>query len=411
MKILIYAHHFPPIKGGMEYSNFEISRGLYNLGHQVEVVACRNNGIEKFISDLDFRVHLLPKWPHLPTYSLSGMARANWVYLANYRSIILNKINSLKPDIIFVSDETSNCFWGRWAKHVHFPYVSYCSVPFLAVNLKPGRFGILSKIKFRFNKAVSDQFKRYMAESYSNAKRVMVVSRSTKQELLQILPQLSDKMDIIPRSIGDKFFDEPINEDKIISMRKNLGIRPGDIVLLSVSTLIMSKGIDDILKAIKNIDKSILERIRYIAVGQGRDEIYFRDLAKKFHLDENVIFAGEISHEQVVDYYDLCDFFVLPSRKGMQESFGRVFAEAAARSKPSIGVNECGVIDVIDDGVTGFLVSRADIKKLTDRITDLCSDREKREILGKRAREKAENNFRSKTVALKIEKCLSRNAE
>lgn len=412
MKILIYAHQFPPHKGGMEYSNLEISRGLHNLGHQVEVVACRNHGIEKFISDLDFRVHLLPKWPHFKkTYSLSGMERANWVFVANYRSIILNKINSLKPDIIFVSDEVSNCFWGSWAKHLHFPYVSYCSVPFLAVNGKPGRFGILSEIKFMINKAVNEQFKKYMIESYCNARRIAVVSQSTKLELLKILPQLSNKMDIIPRSIGDNYFDEQVNKEKIISMQKKLGIRTGEIVLLSVSSLITSKGIEDVLKAVKNLDKSLLKSIRYIIVGQGKGEIYFRELVKKFRMEEVVIFAGEISNKKLLEYYDLCDFFVLTSRKGKEESFGRVYIEAAARSKPSIGVNEGGVVDVIDDNVTGFLVSMGDVEMLSKRIACLSFNTEKRKLMGKSARRKAENNFRSKNIALKFEKYLSSNTE
>ena len=411
MKILIYAHHFPPFKGGMEYSNFEIAKGLHKLEHQVEVVACRNYGVKKFISDLDFRVHLLPKWPYLRLYSLSGSARANWAFQRVYRSILLDKIKRFRPNIILVSDETSNCFWGKLVKHIDIPYVSYCSVPFLAVNLRPGRLGILSRVKFSFNKAINSRFKEYMIESYSQARQIITVSRSTKRELLKIVPKLAAKMDIIPRSIGDYYFDEPLEKAKNIAIRKELGISPGDIILLSASSLIPSKGIHDVIKAVSKLKGSLLEKVRYVIVGRGPSEAYLHNLAKKCRIEKNVIFANEVSNKELIGYYDFCDFFVLPSRKGKEESFGRVFAEAGARFKPSIGVNQGGVTDVIDDGLTGFLIPVGDIEMLRDRITLLSIDEQKREIMGKRARDKAENNFRSKNIAVKFEKCLSRNAE
>jgi glycosyltransferase involved in cell wall biosynthesis len=66
---------------------------------------------------------------------------------------------------------------------------------------------------------------------------------------------------------------------------------------------------------------------------------------------------------------------------------------------------------VIDDGETGFLVSPGDIVMLRDRISYMSIYEGKREIMGKRAREKAENNYRSKVVASKIERCLSKSAK
>jgi hypothetical protein len=65
MKILIYAQHFPPSSGGMEFSNLEIAKGLHNLGHMVEVVTVRNTGAENFVKQVAFPVTLMPKWPPL----------------------------------------------------------------------------------------------------------------------------------------------------------------------------------------------------------------------------------------------------------------------------------------------------------------------------------------------------------
>jgi hypothetical protein len=54
MRILIYAQHFPPSSGGMQFSNLEIAKGLHNLGHMVEVVTVRNKGAQSFVKQVAF---------------------------------------------------------------------------------------------------------------------------------------------------------------------------------------------------------------------------------------------------------------------------------------------------------------------------------------------------------------------
>lgn len=123
-------------------------------------------------------------------------------------------------------------------------------------------------------------------------------------------------------------------------------------------------------------------------------------------MDKIVIFTGGLPHEQLIPYYDMCDLFVLPSRRGINESFGSMFVEATARSKPCIGVNEGGMVDIIIDGKTGFLVPSGDVKALQDKITYLMFNRERLRQLGKNARLKAEETYRSNTVALQFERNL-----
>lgn len=406
MKILIYAHHFPPAKGGMEFSNFEICKGLHNLGHTIEVIACRNPGIDSFTSDLGFPVYPLPKWPFFKTYSLADGARANWIFHPFYRFTCRNRIREFKPDAVLVLDETANCFWGTWANKIPVPYIAYCSVPFVTVNGRPGRFGILSKIKFIGNEVIRNQFKRYLLRSYAYSKRVITVSQSTRSELLKAEPELDKKIDIIPRSINDYFFEMPFRKKKDKELRNELGIGSGDFVILSVSNLIAEKGIDDVLKAISGLDRPVLAKVKYLVVGNGSALDYLKKLTNELHIENIVIYASEIAHEQLVSYYDLCDLFILPSRRGKEESFCRVFAEAGARSKPSIGVTEGGMVDVVDDGHTGFLVPRGDSSMIRDRIIYFVSNPQQRVTFGQRAKKKAERKYRSEVVAIEFEKCL-----
>ena len=395
----------------MEFSNFEIVKGLHKLGHFIEVIACRNQGSEKFVSELKFPVYLLPKWPFYKSYSLAGRERANWIFCPVYLLTFNKRIHAFKPDVILVSDETANCFWGTWAKRVEVPYVSYCSVPFLTVYGQMGRRGILSKIKYILNKNITNQFKRYMFRSYVYSKLLLVVSHSTKHELLKAAPELDEKITIIPRSIDDLYFEQPVDKEEIEVLANTLGIHNQDFVLLSISSIIIQKGVDDVLKAMAGLPDSILKKIKYVVVGDGEAKAYLKQLSIELDLGKNVIFTGAVAHDQLATFYDLCDVFILPSRRGKEESFGRVFAEAAARSKPSIGVNEGGMVDVINEGETGFLVQPGDIKMIQDKITFYISHPEQIKIHGQNAKTKAESTYHSNQIALHFEKQLKTASE
>jgi glycosyltransferase involved in cell wall biosynthesis len=411
MKILIYAHHFPPFRGGMEFSNFEIAKGLYKLGHSIQVMACRSQESTQFVSSLGFPVFLLPKWPFLQTYSLAHRARANWIFYPLYLSTFYKRIHEFKPDVIFVADETANCVWGTWANRVKVPYISYSSVPFLTVYGQIGRHGILSKLKHITNEFITTQFKRFVLRSYFYSKLLLVVSRSTKHELLKAAPQLDGKINIIPRSVDDVYFEQPVDKEETERLANILGIYNNDVVLLSVSSLIIDKGVDDVLKAISGLPDSILGRTKYIVVGEGEAQTYLQKMSKALNLEKTVIFTGAIHHKRLVIYYDLCDFFILPSRRGKEESFGRVFVEAAARSKPSIGVNEGGMVDVIDEGETGFLVRPGDIRMIRDRITCYISNPEQINMHGQKAKDKAKQKYHPNVIALQFQNHLKAACE
>ncbi|MCI0696564.1 glycosyltransferase family 4 protein [candidate division KSB1 bacterium] len=406
MKILIYAHLFPPSKGGLQYANLEFAKGLQALGHAVEVIACHNRGIKKFIAELNFPVHVIPKWPWATMHSLSGKGLLNWFFVPWYYAAVSHQIKRFKPDVILVADETANCFWGIWAHKINVPYVSYCSVP----SLKNFQEAIRKDFTERLGKlrmAIHRRLRDGLLRSYKNAKFILAVSHSTKRALSEVAPEVSSKISIVPCSVDEKFFSLPFDRPAAMSLRQRLGIANDQYVLLSVARLSEEKGLDDVLAALSGLDNTVLRGLKYVVVGKGEAESYLKQLTKNLNLDNHVVFAGEAPHLQLIHYYDLCDLFVLPSHR---ESFGRVFAEAAARAKPAIGVNEGGMADIIEDGETGFLVPKRDIKALQDKIMYFISHAEKQKKLGTRAREKAERRYHSRFIAQQLEDCLKKAA-
>lgn len=398
MKIVIYAHQFPPAKGGVPFSNYEIAKGLSNLGHEVHVIACRNEGSSRFLKEMAFPVYLLPKWPFAPMHCLSGVGLMNWLFLPFYFIMIKRIINKINPDLVFVLDETSNCFWGIWAWAIREPYVSYCSVPFSRFYKEKRKK--TSWIKKRLSKR--SIFISLFQASYKRAKLVICVSKSTKNEILKVFPKISSKLVVVGRSVDDNFFKlplTPLNELKINGSK--LSIR-NKFVLLTVSRLSKDKGMDDVIKSLALLNHDQLDNFLYIIVGEGQAYDYLIQLTKELNVDNIVRFTGGISHNRLLPFYDACNVFILPSRRGISESFGRVFVEAAARHKPSIGVAAGGMIDVIENNDTGFLVPEGNVIEIKNKISFLLKHRNYGERMGINARKRAESLFTTKVISNKI---------
>ncbi len=112
----------------------------------------------------------------------------------------------------------------------------------------------------------------------------------------------------------------------------------------------------------------------------------------------HVVCLGEVGHQDLIDAYDACDVFLLPSEN---ESFGMVFLEAWARRKPVIGNRACGpVACLIDEGDNGYLCSSA--TEIAGRIAELMADPELGRRLGRAGYEKVARRYTWDAIAQKV---------
>jgi glycosyltransferase involved in cell wall biosynthesis len=95
--------------------------------------------------------------------------------------------------------------------------------------------------------------------------------------------------------------------------------------------------------------------------------------------------------------------FALPS-KG--EGFGLVYLEAMACGKPVIGGAHGGAPEVIEDGKTGYLVPHGDAVQLATAIETLLADPALAQEMGRRGKQRVENEFRFSVFAKSFRKIL-----
>ena len=143
-------------------------------------------------------------------------------------------------------------------------------------------------------------------------------------------------------------------------------------LLLSVARLVRRKGIDTVLRALPKL-LAAMPTLTYAIVGDGPDRARLAALSGALGVRAHVRFLAHVAHD-LVDYYNACDLFVLPAREepGDIEGFGLVFLEASACQKPVIGARAGGVVDAIEDGVTGLLVPPDDGEALAHARSMRC---------------------------------------
>jgi len=159
--------------------------------------------------------------------------------------------------------------------------------------------------------------------------------------------------------------------------------------VLSVSNLVLSKGIDLNTRAIAFLQEQY-PNLRYEVVGSGPEEKRLRGLARRLGIESRVKFLGRRPHDQVLEHMAACTVFSLPS---WNEGFGIVYLEAMALGKPVIGCQGEGIEDFVDHGKTGLLVRRRDINGLVEALGFLLSHPEEAKAMGERARRLVLENY------------------
>jgi phosphatidylinositol alpha-1,6-mannosyltransferase len=147
-------------------------------------------------------------------------------------------------------------------------------------------------------------------------------------------------------------------------------------VILSTGRLVERKGFDRTLAALPLILRHHPE-VHYIIVGDGPYRPQLEALAQERGVVDFVTFAGDVPDAELVDYYALCDLFILPNREmpnGDTEGFGLVFLEANACGKPVISGRAGGVVNAVHDGVNGLTVDGDDPAAIAAGVHRLLGD-------------------------------------
>jgi len=211
--------------------------------------------------------------------------------------------------------------------------------------------------------------------------RFIAVSKSMRTELNRTFGIDSNKITVIPNGVDSALFKHQNADD--VRSKYQLDNR---FVVLFVGRDDPQKGAKRLVDAVKDLAKQIPE-IMVVMVGQ-----------KDIYSDKHILCLPRVSRSELVKLYSLSDVFVLPS---IYEPFGIVLLEAMACETACIGIRTGGIPDIIDHNRTGLLVEPENARGLSEAISDLYHDPEKRHRMAKNGRNRVVSHFDWNSISAK----------
>jgi glycosyltransferase involved in cell wall biosynthesis len=231
---------------------------------------------------------------------------------------------------------------------------------------------------------------------------VIAVSDSNKKLLINMFPQLKNRITTIHNGIDVTWFESQnisFNEQKIKEYKMN-NFEAGENtkIILSVAELHERKGLKYLIKAMPFVLK-MHKNCKLAIAGTGPE----LDKLKKTALDENIenkiVFLG--FKKDIPHLMKASDVFVLPSEK---EAFGLVLLEAMAAKLPIVASNVGGIPEIVEHKINGELVTPHDAEKLADAILKFFNNKNIIDVYTENGLKKLKEKFDAKMMAKKTEK-------
>ena len=389
MKVQWQCVNYYPSSGGIVSYVYNVSKKLIEKGHDPTVICAK---LKKTLPNNETHENI--NIIRHPYYKIHGLPFN--ILAPIYYEIRLEKFlrkNSNDYDVIFPNfflEAFASCNVFRKKKPIIFIVHAVASKLIKLYNKYPNADDFLKS----YVKNLYQQYYHMEKKAVKESDKIVTLSEMRAREICDLYNIDKEKVTVIPPGINLQKFT---TSKKDINLLKEFNIPKNSKILLTACRLSFEKNIDTLIKAFNKISK---ENVFLIIVGKGDQKWYLETLVKKLGLTKNVIFTGE--RKDIERFYSIADLFVLPS---IYEGFGLVYLEAMASGVPCIGSKPdypkiiVGSNEVIDDGISGYLVNPYSINSLVEKIQRVLSDDNLKNKLGRNAREVCEKKYKWENTA------------
>lgn len=343
MKILFFTENLRA--GGKERRITELIRHLIRVGgFEVKLVLTADIIHYEEIHHLNIPIHIIERrW----------IKKDPGIFFRFYRIA-----RAFRPDVIHA--------WGHMTAFYAIPARILLNVPLINNEIVDATIGkplLFRKLVFHF----SD--------------RIIANSRAG---LLAYKAPIEKSTVIVNGFAADRLRITDSEED----IRKKYGITTPYIIAM-VASFLPYKDYRTFLKAAVIISAE-REDVTFLCVGDG-DDSSARSLVP-FRFRHRILFPGR--QTQVERLMSVCTIGVLTTHTGFHgEGISNALMEFMALGKPVIATRHGGTPELVDDGITGFLIAAFSIRQLRDMITWLLVHPDLRKGMGKRAHQMIADRF------------------
>lgn len=222
-----------------------------------------------------------------------------------------------------------------------------------------------------------------------HADAVVVNSSATKEACQEVYPALETQ--VIPMGIDMEMFS-PAPKPQSLVQKYSLNSK---FTILFTGRLTKVKGVIYLLQALVMLkDKN--PNFKALIIGDGPDRPELVAYVAEHGLEDNVEFLGWVDKAELPQYYHAADVMVGLS---LHEALGIVFIEAQACGVPVVASRVGGIVDIVVDNETGFLVDAKSPDQAYEKLLQLSTDTQLQKKMSHAATKEINEHFSWDNVA------------
>jgi phosphatidylinositol alpha-1,6-mannosyltransferase len=366
-KIALLTDAFLPHAGGSRVYYFNLYRRLArDFDRGVVVLTTRTPGSEPFDQTSTFPgFEIIRRSTPLPDWRIKRAARVFRTFFHALGLKLARRVDLLHAGDLFPQGLV--CVWMKILFGT--PYIAYAHGE-----------EITQTSRFRYQPGIRNLI-------YRRADAVVAANDFAQQLLLQIGIDAARVHTIYPGVDSVRFSPGPSDATQALGLQ-------GRTIMLSVGRLVPHKGHRILLEAMAALPATT-PRPCYLIAGEGPEKEGLIARVVALGLDDDVVFLGKVSEEELPELYNLCDLFALANcdHRGCVEGFGMVFLEAGACGKPVLAGRTGGTSGAVLDGTTGLMFDPENLEEVTSALNLMLSSPELRRRLGSAGRDRVVEIF------------------
>jgi colanic acid/amylovoran biosynthesis glycosyltransferase len=372
------------------------ARALRRLGVDVQCFSIWRTAQRQLLSRVDWEEWrntdaLLPPQPaQVLRAHLRGLTRTPLTYVATLRRALTLSSPGVRGRLLgltwFVE---AIVLWDlcrrRGVTHIHAhldgtaPTVAMLAVEFANQSSRAGGPRSWSQT-VHGSKEFYDVYRERLAVKAASARFMACISDYTRSQVMAFVPEeLWHKLVVVRCGVDLQEF----------SPRESRKPSRDDLSILTVGRIDAMKGTVLLLHALVRLRQQGLEpTLTVVGDGPSKDKAIL--MSERLGLAGKVRWEGAIGQDQIREFYAECDVFCLPS---LAEGVPIVLMEAMAMEVPVVANAITGIVELVEDAVSGFLVRPGRVDELTNRLARLLQDPVLRASMGRAGRAKVADEY------------------
>lgn len=393
MKIAMICSSFFPVIDGVTIAIYQRLKQLSLMGHQV-IVLCPEYAASQDIYP-DYEQYMGEFLPGIKVISLPSNQAAFLEFERDLtwssNQIIMQELVKFQPDIIHVdeAERLSLCLFRlpgvKFAQQYKIPCVSWFHTNYIEY------LDDYFKLPFNGNIIIKKLLGLLFAKIYNAYDLTLVSSKITAQKLSKQGIKNLAYAELLGCDLEQ--FKQVTKDENFWTEKYYISNIETKIKLIFIGRLTPDKGWQFTIQALSQLPPQILNQIAIIIAGDGDLKTTIEHNLKQ--LTAHVYLLGRIKPQDIPQLLTNGDIYLTNSQK---ETRGLTAIEAAAAGIPAIAPRAGGLIDTIEDGVTGFLYQPDNQTEFINQLTLLIDDANLRQQMGHQAKLLARKYSWQKTV-------------